>query len=238
MKEIILEDNPDVSIVLPVYNEAKYLAATLDSLCKQSYRNFELIIVDDGSTDDSRRVMDHFSFDRRIKFIDKPHGGRGDALNVGHKAARGKLLTWALPGNVYYNMFLEILRVSLIQAEIQKKATEFVYGDFQFVDEQGNGRQNIVHQKIEDKESLKNGCSIGPSFMYTRNLWEQTGEYWDRPAENYQWCVRAAQYTDFGLVNAMLAGVIIRPNSDAQDPQAIEDCRELARNLFEEVTQS
>ncbi len=70
------------SIVIPLYNKAKSIANTIQSILGQSFADFELIIVDDGSTDDSVRVVNQFT-DKRIRLIQKENGGVCSARNAG-----------------------------------------------------------------------------------------------------------------------------------------------------------
>ncbi len=235
MKEINLSDNPDVSIVLPVYNAERFLAATLDSLVKQLYENFELIIVDDGSTDKSARIIEHFSFDRRIRVIKKEHGGTGSALNAAHEIARGKYITCVATGSVYYPMFLQILRLTLTHSQEQKNPVSLVYGDFEFLDEKGKSNKRVIHQSVDTQKTLMEKYDLGIAMIYTKELWQKTGPYWDGILENYQWAVRAAQYTNFGLIGAVLAGLVIHSQkspSPVQEKAVADECRTLARELF------
>ncbi len=82
--------SPLVSVVINNYNYARFLGATIDSALDQTYPNVEIIVVDDGSTDDSRAVME--SYGARIKAIYKPNGGQASAMNAGFAAARGELI--------------------------------------------------------------------------------------------------------------------------------------------------
>ena len=67
---------PEVSIILPVYNEERHLQKTLSALCTQTFRDFELLAVDDGSTDESRRILERFAAaDARITVLAQHHGG-------------------------------------------------------------------------------------------------------------------------------------------------------------------
>jgi len=239
MKEIKLEDNPEVSIVVPMYNAQQFVAQTLNSLVNQSFRNLEIIIVDDGSTDDSKKIVDHFSFDRRIRYYHKENGGTGSALNFGHKLARGKYITWCSADNLYYPMFAEVLRAALTMAEKQDSGTELIYSDFQFIQPDSKPIRPVIHTKPQRGVDLIEGYDVGMSFMYTKALWEKTGEYWDKICEDFNWTVRAAQHTKFGLVNAVLAGFRVHggqiTGSSAEEEKAIADeCKELARRLFAE----
>ena len=77
-------DEPLVSVIIPVYNVKKYLGQCLDSVTGQTYKNIEIILVDDGSTDNSGEICDHYAnVDCRIKVIHKENGGLADARNIG-----------------------------------------------------------------------------------------------------------------------------------------------------------
>ena len=84
-----------VTIVVPVYNVEKYLNECVDSLLGQTYKNIEIILVDDGSTDKSGSICDAYAAaDSRVKVIHKPNEGLGFARNTGLKAAQGKYVTF------------------------------------------------------------------------------------------------------------------------------------------------
>lgn len=82
-----------VSIVMPVYNKHRYLTKSLNSIINQTYKNFELIIVDDGSTDGSEKLCDEFAQkDQRIKVIHLKNSGVSNARNIGLDNAKGKYI--------------------------------------------------------------------------------------------------------------------------------------------------
>lgn len=85
-------DNAVVSVIIPVYNTAPYLAQCLESVCNQSYPHLEILCFDDGSTDDSPRILDEFALkDSRILVVHKSNEGYGATCNRGLRAACG---TW------------------------------------------------------------------------------------------------------------------------------------------------
>lgn len=85
--------NPKVSIIVPIYNSAKYLAKCLDSITGQSYNNLEIILVNDGSTDDSGKIIDKYAKrDSRIKVIHQANQGQSAARNAGLAKATGDYL--------------------------------------------------------------------------------------------------------------------------------------------------
>ena len=86
--------SPVVSIVLPIYKTEQYLHQCVDSILNQSYEDFEVILVDDGSPDRCPEICDEYARrDSRVRAIHKPNGGASSARNVGIRAARG---TWIM----------------------------------------------------------------------------------------------------------------------------------------------
>ena len=85
--------SPRVSVILPVYNREECVERAIRSVFAQTYRSFELIVVDDGSTDGTRRVLDRFG--SAIRVIEQPHSGAYVARNHAARVARGELLAFA-----------------------------------------------------------------------------------------------------------------------------------------------
>lgn len=84
-------DQPLVSIIVPVYNGEKTIERCLRSIQNQSYSNIEIIVVNDGSTDHTKRVIEKYAAaDSRFHYIEKPNSGVSDSRNAGMKAARGE----------------------------------------------------------------------------------------------------------------------------------------------------
>jgi glycosyltransferase involved in cell wall biosynthesis len=82
---------PKVSVILPVYNGEEYLAEAIESILKQTFRDFELIIIDDGSQDKSAEVVRRFN-DPRIRFIEQSNHGLAATLNIGISMAKGEYI--------------------------------------------------------------------------------------------------------------------------------------------------
>lgn len=83
----------NISIIVPVYNSEKYLKKTIQSILRQTYEDFELILVDDGSTDSSGKICDEFqNMDSRIRVVHKKNGGICSARNEGLRVAKGKYI--------------------------------------------------------------------------------------------------------------------------------------------------
>ena len=82
-----------VSIIVPIYNVEAYLRRALDSILSQTHKEWEAILVDDGSTDGSGRIAEEYAqSDHRFRVIHKPNGGQSEARNVGMQHMRGEFL--------------------------------------------------------------------------------------------------------------------------------------------------
>lgn len=125
-----------ISVIVPVYNSEKYLTACVESILKQTYKHLEIILVDDGSTDNSKAICDQYAeVDSRIRVIHKNNGGPSDARNAGLRIATGSFVTFVdsddriLPDMVEYlyqlarkhNCKLSICTHTIIWADGKRK---------------------------------------------------------------------------------------------------------------------
>jgi len=92
--------NPLVSVIIGNYNYAKFIAEAIDSVLNQTYKNFELIVVDDGSTDNSREIIE--SYGDKLTAIYQKNGGQGAAFNAGFAAAKGEIICFLDSDDYYY----------------------------------------------------------------------------------------------------------------------------------------
>ena len=87
--------NPLISVIVPIYNVEKYLARCVDSIVNQTYKNLEIILVDDGSPDRCPQMCDDYAEkDSRIKVVHKKNGGLSDARNAGMAVATGEYISF------------------------------------------------------------------------------------------------------------------------------------------------
>ena len=100
-------DNPYFSIIVPVYNVENYLSQCVKSILRQTYKNFEIILVDDGSKDNSGKLCDQFvEKDERIKVIHTKNDGLSSARNVGIKKATGKYIIFVDSDDYWSNKYM------------------------------------------------------------------------------------------------------------------------------------
>ncbi len=158
--------NPIVSIVLPVHNGEKYLRLAIESCLTQTFQDFELILVDDKSSDGSFETMKEYAEkDTRIKIIRNYENKKLPAsLNIGFNEAIGQFYTWTSDDNILQNDFLELM----IQ-EIKRTGADIVYSDYIAIDENGN---EIEICRVGKPNEFPLPGSIGASFIYRKKVHE------------------------------------------------------------------
>lgn len=138
-----IENNPYVSIIMPVYNSEQYVAEAIQSVMKQTYRDFELIIVDDGSTDNSGVICDELAKnDSRIIVYHKQNGGCCAARNFALGKCRGEFITFIDNDDYYEDNFLEVLvnGIKDTNADTIKCGNKFIS-----VDANGNVTREVTY---------------------------------------------------------------------------------------------
>ena len=126
--------NPLVSIITPVYNGERYLSEAIDSALAQTYQNFELLIVNDGSTDNSAAIIKPFINDSRVIYIEQKNAGVAAARNTAIKQASGKYIGFLDQDDLWLNTKLEV-QVATLE---QDANIALVHSRQDFIDSQGN----------------------------------------------------------------------------------------------------
>lgn len=120
-----MRKNPLISIVVPIYNVERYLNRSINSILEQPFIDFELILVNDGSTDSSKRICEFFSgIDNRVIVINKNNGGPSSARNTGIEVARGIYIVFIDPDDQISEDFL----VKLFNIAEQKQCDAVISG--------------------------------------------------------------------------------------------------------------
>ena len=102
--------NPLVSIIIPVYNCEKYIGKCIESILIQSYRNIEIVIIDDGSVDKTRKIIERYgSYDERIKYFTQKNSGPSVARNRGIEKSSGQYLTFIDSDDIVNYLYIERL---------------------------------------------------------------------------------------------------------------------------------
>lgn len=178
-------NTPLISVVMPVYNAARYLPAALASILAQTERDFEIIAVDDGSTDGSKTVLDRYAArDLRVRVVSRPNTGIVGALNDGIAAAKGEFVA-----RMDADDFSLPVRFEKQVAHLRSHPDCVCIGSaFLYIDAAGGYLKECIratsHATIErELLSGNGGIIIHPAAMFRRAAIEQAGRY----REKAQW---------------------------------------------------
>lgn len=170
------------SIIIPVYNVEKYLERCLDSVINQTYKNFEAIVVNDGSTDSSQEIIDKYSVEYKsvIKSFYKENGGLSDARNFGIEKAKGEYLIFLDSDDCIDLNYLEVFNkeiekyndIDLIR--VPKKISNTENGDIkveEFLEKSMSGEEAFCYMRKE-KICIETACSycVKTSFWKNNNF--------------------------------------------------------------------
>lgn len=199
-----------ISIVLPVYNHAHHLDVAIAGVLAQSYQNFELIIINDGSTDDFREVVEQYALHPKISIYEQENLGLPAALSNGFRMARGQYYTWTSADNVMMPKQLEMLYNFLEK----NSDVDMVYSNYRIIDDKGNPATNtdfrmqdqsfmetdLIITPAGNANSLEDNNFIGPSFMYRSYVAKMVGPYsGELGAEDYDYWLRI--YSQFRIAH-------------------------------------
>jgi len=185
----VTESVPLVSIVIPCYKQAHFLKDALDSALAQDYPNVEIIVVNDGSPDNTSEVVNHYiqeHSERSIRLIEKPNGGLSSARNAGVSSSHGE---WILP--LDSDDKLSPRAVSVYMEEVQKTGSDIVFCDRQDF----GSSQQYVRPGLFDLQRLLVGNQLSYCSLYRKQVWVVVGGYDEnmRSYEDWNFWIAAAK---------------------------------------------
>lgn len=159
-----------ISIIVPIYNVEKYLDRCINSLVKQTYKNIEIILVDDGSKDYSGKIADNWGEkDSRIKIYHKENGGLSDARNYGIEKSSGKYLSFVDSDDYVDERFIEVLYQILIKNKVKISAV----GIQKFSNKEYNIEKNYFNEKDEIFDTEKAIQYLYNNSKYCNYAWNK-----------------------------------------------------------------
>jgi glycosyltransferase involved in cell wall biosynthesis len=170
------KNQPKISVLMPVYNGGKYIREAIDSVLNQTFVDFELIVVNDGSTDDTQDQLNTYH-DSRIRVFNQKNGGVSAALNTGLKHANARYIARFDADDVCYPNRLEK------QYQFMEEHPDFVLigSDADYMSEQGEflfKYINIGHSNEEIQARIKDYCPfVHSSVFYRRDIIIECGSY-------------------------------------------------------------
>lgn len=155
-----------VSIIVPVYNGSNYIADALNSAINQTYKNLEIIVVNDGSKDDgaTKNAVLPFLQDERVHYVEKENGGVSSALNYGIDHFNGDFFVWLSHDDVFHEKSIEARVNKWIELGCNKKIITFT--KTKYINKDGNfkfraaAKSKNVRNVYDIISSTINGCSL------------------------------------------------------------------------------
>ena len=208
-----------ISVIVPVYNVEKYVVNCLESIINQDYKDFELILVNDGSTDNSEKVIKDYLKDKDInwRLINKENGGQSSARNLGQKEAKGDYISFIDSDDVVTSDYLSSLLNNLTED------VDFSFCNYEFVKEQIPPKDNNKDIKVYTRDELLDSYlkrNLGfllpsilfrKSFLINNNLYGNENTYFSEDIM-YMWDVIFKSNKSIYL-NKKMYGYYIREKS-------------------------
>ena len=192
---------PCITCVLPTHNGRRYLRDSIDSVLRQEDGDFELIVVDDCSTDETPAILDEYArADARVRVVRNQINLKLPAsLNVGFRAARGRFFTWTSDDNLYEPQAFRVM------VELLERRTDvgLVYSSFRLIDEAGALCGDC---RVPEVDRLPTVNIVKASFLYRREVHEQLGGYREDRflTEDYDFWLRASMRFRFATAPEFL----------------------------------
>lgn len=177
---------PLISVILPVYNAERYLKESIDSILRQTYTNFEFIIINDGSTDDSQDIINHYkNIDNRIISIEQENRGVVATANRAAKLAKGKYLSRADADDISFDRKLE----DLVNCAEKNPDAVVICGSIEVINENSEYvyRDLVLTENDDLKRAfyLRNPIPNGATLI-SKSAFESVGGYENVFAEDCQ----------------------------------------------------
>ncbi|MDD4489406.1 MAG: glycosyltransferase family A protein [Paludibacter sp.] len=224
-----------VSILMPVYNAELYLSEAIQSMLNQTYTDFELIILDDCSTDNSAAVVHAFSDTRIVYHRNEVNSGLANNLNTGLKLAKGKYIARMDGDDISLPHRLQT-QVDFLESHPDIDLCSCAMQMF--------GADNQLWIRDRDPEQVKitmmfYSAVLHASSVFRRDVFEKNNLYYNQetfPAEDYDLWARAAFYCRMvNLPDVMYLYRMHRTQVTSTDPRSAEKCREIQIRYLSEA---
>lgn len=193
-----MNNEPKISVVIPTYNKAQSLKKAIESVLNQTYQNLEVIVIDDGSTDETKEVVKSFK-DPRIIYFWKKNKGPASARNMGIKRAKGKYIAFLDSDDLWLK---EKLEKQIDFMERNPETGLLGTGCYEVTDKgKAIGKKIFPRKnKVLQKDLIKYNPFIQSSIMTKREVFDKVGLYDEkfRESEDYELWLRLAEYYKIG----------------------------------------
>lgn len=216
-----MQDHPLVSIITPTYNRADFLKQTIESVLAQSYKNIEHVIIDDGSTDNTKALIEKYLDTGKVRYFYQDNSGQSVARNKGLKEAEGDFVCF-LDSDDY---FLPKKVEQQIQAFQNNPTVDLAYGDYIFVDANGStlNEENMTRYSGNiTRELLKDNCVSMNTTMVRKSAIKAIGGFCEhiKVADDYDLWLRLSAQSNFLYIPSALSAYRLMDNQISSNKKA------------------
>ncbi|MBI4845999.1 MAG: glycosyltransferase [Candidatus Omnitrophica bacterium] len=234
---------PLISVIIPAFNCVKYIRQTLDSALSQDYENFEIICVDDGSTDNTLNILREYSrkFPDKVNVLTQKNSGPAAARNLGIKKSRGEFVAFLDSDDIWLAEKLSLQSEVLLR----DKNIAFVHADFAYFNDEEEEKKSEFCIAEKKKFSgdifhalFKKNFILTSSVLARKEILEKTGlmDEGFRMSEDYELWLRIAQGSKAGYVDKAL--VKYRKHSQSMTTDNIERTYSWVEKATEKIIKS
>jgi len=167
---------PKVSVIIPTYNRANYICDAIDSVLNQTYQDFEIIVVDDGSTDNTREILKQYIKDKKIRYLYQENKGVSSARNKGIEEVNGEYVAFLDADDIWYSE-----KINLQINELENNYKLGLVGSFMdTIDEKGN-KLGVLKPKIDPGDSFEStlfyGSPAPSTFVLRKACIDEIGNF-------------------------------------------------------------
>ena len=236
--------NPLVSIIIPVFNGANYLEEAIESALNQTYPNIEILVINDGSTDNGATENIAKRYDGKIRYFHQENGGCGAALNCGIANMKGQYFSWLSHDDLYTPDKVQS-QIALLETLVNKNT--IIFSAFDLIDENSNFKSTVYpHKELTVQKfrlplmPLLRGLIHGCTLLISKKLFNEIGifDISKRTTQDYSLWFDFLRQVPLEYIADPLVKARIHSDQDTQKINALHlrECNELWSGFLERLT--
>lgn len=215
---------PKVSIIIPIYNASKYIVEAIDSVLSQTYKDFEVIVIDDGSTDNTKEILHNFG--EKINYYYQENQGAVKARNKAFELSKGELIAFLDQDDLWQpeNLAKKVAYLDK-NPQVPVVTSDFIFFGDVLQNSSFNERNFFLDKKVGDEFIIPNtlGLLIDQCFMFCpttmlrRETFKKYGGFKVEVSDDYDLFLRIAAESNFGCINEVLVKKRVHDNATTRN---------------------
>ena len=231
---------PLISVVIPAYNAEQFLDETLESVLSQTYENWECIIVNDGSTDNTESIAKKWcEKDARFRYFYKENSGASDTRNLGIKKARGEYIAFLDADDLYMPNFLEICLENLVEKDVDLVAPKMLeFWDVQNEVIEDEDKKDYLYSGKEGIALFLHSNRITMALLCKKSVMDEVGGFtWHKKAEDLHCWLKVlfAGYKIYRIDETLLLYRLVENSMSSTDRNCSKEVFEIIYSFKDEI---